>query len=323
MSFCKYCGAELKPNSRFCPKCGKEIAVAPPAPKPVVPPPPPPPVPKPAPVAPPPAPKPAPVAPPPTPKPAPKPTPKPAPVIPPAPKPVVPPVPPVSQVPPVSPPPPVAPPPPVDSQAKSKSKPIIITIVVLLLLGGLGAGAWYFLADKDKDSTANKTAEVVADDSQEAAKDEEKIILPKHDDFNWFTESLNKSVSYGDVTPVSDFEKVKGCWKALIYTDPKEEKNCGKMQILNIIVSGSASDVDVVAKWYGALVLNSGEQRDESQEPDSKLNGNWSGKGFSVTGDDMTITIESVWEKDGKQYATGNVENSLGIPTVVALVRDK
>lgn len=333
MSFCKYCGAELKPTSRFCPKCGKEIAVAPPAPKPVAPPPPPPPVPKPAPVAPPPAPKPAPVAPPPVPKPAPvapppapkpapKPTPKPAPVIPPAPKPVVPPVPPVSQVPPVSPPPPVAPPP-VDSQTKSKSKPIIITIVVLLLLGGLGAGAWYFLADKDKDSTANKIAEVVADDSQEAAKDEEKIILPKHDDFNWFTESLNKSVSYGDVTPVSDFEKVKGCWKALIYTDPKEEKNCGKMQILNIIVSGSASDVDVVAKWYGALVLNSGEQRYESQEPDSKLNGNWSGKGFSVTGDDMTITIESVWEKDGKQYATGNVENSLGIPTVVALVRDK
>lgn len=182
-------------------------------------------------------------------------------------------------------------------------------------------GAWYFLADKD--STASKTAEVVADDSQEPVKDEEKIIRPKHDDFNWFTESLNKSVSYGDVTPVSDFEKVKGCWKALIYTDPKEEKNCGKMQILNVVVSGSASDVDVVAKWYGALVLNSGEQRDESQEPDSKLNGNWSGKGFSVTGDDMTITIESVWEKDGKQYATGNVENSLGIPTVVALVRDK
>ncbi len=182
-------------------------------------------------------------------------------------------------------------------------------------------GTWYFLAGKD--SSANKAAEIVADENKEPAKNEEKIIRPKHDDFTWFTASLNTSVSYGDVAPISDFEKVKGCWKALIYTDPKEEKNCAKMQTLNAIVSGSASDVNVVIKWYGALVLNSGEQRDESQEPDSELKGDWSGKGFSVTGADMTINIESVWEKDGKQYATGNVENSLGIPAVVALVRDK
>lgn len=195
----------------------------------------------------------------------------------------------------------------------SKYRTIVIAVVSILLLSIVAEVASHFIANKD-----NKVA---TDSKEDADESMEKIVRPKHDDFTWFTENITTgSMPEGHAT-ISDFDKLKGAWKGLIYTDPLQKKSCGRIQILNFVVSGTKSDVNIIADWYGELLLGTGAQRDERDEPNGEFHGEWRDKEVSVSGDNMKFTIERFWEEDGKQYATGTMDNKTGVQIAVAMVR--
>ncbi len=142
---------------------------------------------------------------------------------------------------------------------------------------------------------------------------------PEVADFTWFNEEDPAASRPKTAAPLSDFSSLGGGWKALFVNDPGNVANAYSHSYLNVWISGAEGNFAIGLDWY-ALEID-GEWIDESEIEDIWLNGDWAQDGSLVGRGLVTLTLNSFYHVDGKQYALGTLEAVDGIRNLVALVR--
>ena len=143
---------------------------------------------------------------------------------------------------------------------------------------------------------------------------------PDLSDFLWYVDDVLYNGLPEKKTPLTEFEKVTGGWKALIMYDPDNEQDASAIQFLNINISGASANVKLTLDWYLIFWANVGESVDETDLEDSSFTGRWENNGLWASGAG-TIRLTEFYSLNGNHYAVGIVDTPDGIPATIALTR--
>ena len=158
------------------------------------------------------------------------------------------------------------------------------------------------------------------DVSQPAGTDFSTSTRPELSDFYWYMDDVYYEGLPYDSTPITEFSKLTGGWKALFYYDPDFTMDAYGFDYLNVTIGGSVDSVQLTVDWYKTN-FGGYEEYDISDEEDSVLYGAFEQGGMYLSGDGFGIWITEFYYLNGRQYAVGYMELQSGEPTYVALVR--
>ena len=123
-----------------------------------------------------------------------------------------------------------------------------------------------------------------------------------------------------DAEKITDFSKITGTWKGLIYYDPHNERDSEGMALLNFTVGGTEDAVTLTADWYSIYFVTDGKEYSQEEENDSIFTGLWLDGALEVAGSG-NIHLTDFYVRDGRQYAVGTMDCVDGVFACVAMVR--
>lgn len=124
----------------------------------------------------------------------------------------------------------------------------------------------------------------------------------------------------GEALRLNDFDAVKGGWKAYILDDPAGVFSEYSIErFANIVISGSASEPEVLVDWVYVVFGDTGEGQDDSMS-DSVYDGTWDGGLLDAYGAGR-IVLYNFYYENGREYAVGSIMWPDGVDGAIALVR--
>ena len=147
---------------------------------------------------------------------------------------------------------------------------------------------------------------------------EQEVI---YDGFRWnredgpFWENLAP-----DAIKLTDFEAVRGGWKAYILDDPGMDVSDYTIEhYLNIDVSGNASSAVVTLDWSYTFNWDEGAKAEDGS-PDTVFSGDWSEGALEAYGAGM-ILLKDFYFDGATEYAVGTLTWPDGVDAIIAVVR--
>lgn len=144
----------------------------------------------------------------------------------------------------------------------------------------------------------------------------EKASKSEMEQYDWEKGWKNMSKS---AVRITDFSAVTGGWKGVIITDPFELMDAYTTDLVNVSISGSASDVKISMSW-GTRYFNSTGKSVETKSTPSSFSGTFS-KGSVVTVGSGKLEITSFYYDNGREYAIGVYTWPDGLVGYVGLTR--
>ena len=158
------------------------------------------------------------------------------------------------------------------------------------------------------------------DVSQPAGTDFSSSTRPELSDFYWYMDDVYyEGLPYGR-TPITEFSKLTGGWKALFYYDPEGTMDAYGFDYLNVAIGGTVDSVQMKLDWYKTN-FGGYEEYDISDEEDTVLYGTFESGSLYISGDGNYMGITDFYYLNGRQYAVEFIDLQSGEPTYVALVR--
>ncbi len=128
------------------------------------------------------------------------------------------------------------------------------------------------------------------------------------------------SILTSSAAKLTDFDAVKGGWKAYLLDDPSGKRTENSVErFANISLSGSASVAKANIDWIYATAGDEGDGYEDSA-PDSTFNGAWSDGAFSGLGSGK-LTLYHFYFESGREYGVGSYTWPDGVESIIALVR--
>ena len=147
---------------------------------------------------------------------------------------------------------------------------------------------------------------------------------PSLSDIRGFKWNKNDGAHWENLTAsaikLTDFDAVKGGWKAYILDDPAGKRSQSSMEhFANINISGKPSDAKTTIDWIYLTLSDEGEGHDDTS-PNSVFSGEWSNGTFTGIGSGK-LTLKDFYFENGKEYGVGAYIWPDGVESIVALVR--
>lgn len=178
------------------------------------------------------------------------------------------------------------------------------------------------------DTTAAKTTdETFADDELEKknavyaqAMSLSTTERPEFSEFEWcFGQSGLVYEAPAGADMITEPLGYSGDWKAMVIYNPSNSAGTFMRELDNINIEVNGDSAVITIDWY--LMQNDGvESYSEEDMADSVFLGSVTDTGIYASGD-AEISINSLWEQDGRQYALGAMITSDGLPAYLAMVR--
>lgn len=128
------------------------------------------------------------------------------------------------------------------------------------------------------------------------------------------------SILTSSAAELTDFDAVKGGWKAYLLDDPAHKRTDNSAErFANIRLSGSETVAKATIDWFYVTTGDEGDGHDDTA-PDSVFNGAWSDGAFSGTGSGK-LTLNNFYYDNGREYGTGAYTWPDGVESIAALVR--
>lgn len=175
------------------------------------------------------------------------------------------------------------------------------------------------LTPPDTQATTTTAAPVSTDlDEAEKFSTDQRATF---EEFDWcYSQSSLVREAPADAKLLTTAQSITGGWKCMIVYSEKKDSEVLAREINNMYIGAADNIIAVVIDWH-LMEIPGSESINEDDMDDSTLTADYKSGGFKGSSDEMTLELTKFWQKDGKQYAIGELTTEGDFYGYVALVR--
>ena len=230
---------------------------------------------------------------------------------------------------------------PTQEPKKPKSKTPIFILIIGLLVAAIAVLTILLLTNSSDESkeeaTPTEAATTVPEETevpteapteapnyQEIAAYYSTDAYPNLETFSWFTDTgfgAQTPPILVDATPITTTELVEGGWQMITVWDPDRIYNAYCWDLDNAVITTVGTNVTVTVNQFMFYEPDEGYTSDKIGQAPAVYSGTWNGMTANVAATGEPMTLNAFYEKDGRQYALGNVTAPDGTEGRIALMR--